>query len=308
LPALGGRWDAAQVLRTWLILLRRSASSLVETAGTRVAAQVAYYLVMSFPALLLLLVWGFSTVLGDDSVRETIVDALVSVLPLPSADDRRQVEALLDEVAAGAGSLGWISALSLLYSASAAIGSLRYAVNDAWRVRDPRPYVPGKALDVGITLVVAPVLIIALGLTLSSSLADAIGDRPWLAAAAQFGVTRVLPLALLFGLLVGLFRVLPAPGASLRSAATGALVALVGILVIQLGSRAYFAIAGDTNAIYGTLGILLAIVFAAYLFAVAVVFGAHVAALVAMGPDTSATAPEGRGLRDTVRGLFARPG
>jgi uncharacterized BrkB/YihY/UPF0761 family membrane protein len=53
----------------WL-LLRRAVGSLIETAATREAAQVAYFLVMSFPAILLLLVWGFSTLLDDPSVRE----------------------------------------------------------------------------------------------------------------------------------------------------------------------------------------------------------------------------------------------
>jgi uncharacterized BrkB/YihY/UPF0761 family membrane protein len=81
-----------------------------------------------------LLVWGFSTLLDDPSVRESIVDAIVSALPLSSPDDRAEVEALLDEVAAGAGSLGWLGALSLLYSASGAIGALRHAVNDTARL------------------------------------------------------------------------------------------------------------------------------------------------------------------------------
>ena len=51
-------------------------------AGTRDAAQVAYFLVMSFPATLLLLVWFFSALLGDDGVRQSIVDAIVEALPL----------------------------------------------------------------------------------------------------------------------------------------------------------------------------------------------------------------------------------
>ena len=94
---------------------------------------MAYYLLMSFPAALLLLVWGFSTVLDDDSVREPIVDAIVGWLPIADPDDRRQVEALLDDVAAGAGSLGWVGAVALLYSASGAIGAIRHAVNEAWQ-------------------------------------------------------------------------------------------------------------------------------------------------------------------------------
>jgi len=92
-------------------LLRRAVHSMIDTAGTRDAAQVAYYLVMSFPAGLLLLVWAFSTVLNDDSVREPIVDAIVGWLPIADPGDRRQVEALLDDVApaleALAGSAWW---------------------------------------------------------------------------------------------------------------------------------------------------------------------------------------------------------
>ena len=110
---------------------------------------------MSFPATLLLLVWAFSTLLGDDSVRQSIVDAIVQALPLAGTADQRQVERLLDDVAAGAGGLGWIGALALLYSASGAIGALRHAVNQAWGERDTRPYAPAKALDAGLTLMVA---------------------------------------------------------------------------------------------------------------------------------------------------------
>jgi membrane protein len=291
---------------SWLVL-SRSAASLFETAGTRAAAQVAYYLVMSFPAILLLVVWGFASLLDDPSVRDKIVEAIVHVLPLNSASDRARVESLLDEVAAGAGTLGWVGVVSLMYSASGAVGALRYAINDAWGTRELRPYVPGKALDVGVTLVAAPVVIVALGLTLSGALAEKIGDHPWIAAAAQVSVTRVLPLALLFVLLTWTFHVLPTSGARWRPAAAGSLVALAGTLVVQAGYDAYVALAGDANAIYGTLGTLLAIVFSAYLVAIAIVYGAHVAAQASRLPELlAAPAEPHRSMLGTVRGLFVR--
>ncbi|MGH2713936.1 MAG: YihY/virulence factor BrkB family protein, partial [Thermoleophilaceae bacterium] len=226
-------------------LLRRAGGSMVATAGTRDAAQVAYYLVMSFPAVLLLLVWAFSAVLNDESVREPIVDAIVQALPLGDPSERQEVEQLLDEVAAGAGSLGWLGAVSLLYSASGAIGAMRHAVNDAWGERDTRPFVQAKALDAGLTLVVAPIAIVALGLTLSGELSSAIGDRPWLAAVAQFSATRLLPLALLFALLAGLFLVLPVShSATMRTAWPGALAAVVGVVAVEAGTELYFSVFG----------------------------------------------------------------
>ncbi|HEX6010738.1 MAG TPA: YihY/virulence factor BrkB family protein [Geminicoccaceae bacterium] len=297
------------------LLLRRGAASLVAAAGSRDAAQVAYYLVMSFPATLLLLVWCFSALLGDDSVRQAIVDSIVDALPLGNPEDQRQVERLLDDVAAGAGSLGWISLLALLYSASGAIGALRYAINEAWGERDTRPFVLGKALDAGLTLVVGPVLIVGLGLTLSGALAESIGDRPWLAAVAQFAVTKLVPIVLLLAVLVGLFRLLPVERAGFRAAWLGGLAALAGIVLVQTGVEAYFSAFGDTSAVYGTLGVLLAVVFSAFLDALAIVYGAHVAAQAALLPSAAAIdnelekragTPPGRFVVNAVRGLFVR--
>ena len=290
-------------------LLAHAVQSMKDSAGTRDAAQVAYYLVMSFHALLLLLVWGFSTVLQDDSVREEIVDAIMHALPIADPSDRDQVERLLDDVAAGAGGLGWLGAVALLYSASGAIGAARYAVNEAWGDRDTRPFAQAKALDAGVTIVVGPVLIAALGLTLSGELASSIGDSPWIVAVAQFAVTRLLPLALLLALLAGLFRVLPeSKRASWRTAWPGALVSVLAIVLIQLGAEVYFDVVGNSNAVYGTMGVLLAVVFAAYLIALAVILGAHVSAAAGRPgeePD-GPREPLGRAIADAIRGLFVR--
>jgi membrane protein len=290
-------------------VLTRAGRSMLDSAGTRDAAQVAYYLVMSFPALLLLLVWGFSAVLQDDSVREEIVDAIMHGLPIADPSDRNQVERLLDDVAAGAGGLGWLGAVALLYAASGAIGAMRHAVNEAWGDRETRPFAQGKALDAGLTLVVAPVLIVALGLTLSGELSSSIGDHPWLVAVAQFAVTRLLPLALLLASLAALFHVLPeSKKASWRAAWPGALVSVLAIVAIKLGTEVYFSVVGDSNAVYGTMGVLLAVVFAAYLIALAVILGAHVAAAVGRpaGEPSGPTAGLGRTLADALRGLFVR--
>jgi membrane protein len=281
------------VARTWG-LLRRSASSMIASAGTRDAAQVAYYLVMSFPALLLLSVWAFSTVLDDHGVREEIVDAIVHGLPIADPSDRAEVERLLDDVAAGAGGLGWLGALALLYSASGALGGFRHAVNDAWGERDSRPFVPAKALDSGLTLVVAPVLIVALGLTLSGQ---------------GVVVNRLLPLACLTALLTVLFVVLPVtPKATWRTAWPGAVVSVLAIVAIELGTQAYFSVVGDSNAVYGTMGVLLALVFAAYLIALAVILGAHVSATAGKPAEErgGSGAGLGRSIAGAVRGLFVR--
>jgi uncharacterized BrkB/YihY/UPF0761 family membrane protein len=118
-------------------------------------------------------------------------------------------------------------------------------------------------------------------------------------------VTSLLPLALLFGLLTVLFRVLPeSAGANLGRAWPGALAAVAGIVVVQLGTEAYFSVFGDARAIYGTMGPLLAVVFSAYLVALALILGAHVSA--AAGHPEEVSAVPGGGISSALRGLFVR--
>jgi uncharacterized BrkB/YihY/UPF0761 family membrane protein len=128
-------------------------------------------------------------------------------------------------------------------------------------------------------------------------------------AVAQFAVTQLLPLAVLLALLTCLFVVLPVTEkATWRTAWPGALVSVLAIVAIELGAKVYFNIVGNSNAVYGTMGVLLAVVFAAYLIALAVLLGAHVSATagrpaeVPEGPGV----PPGRAIVDALRGLFVR--
>jgi uncharacterized BrkB/YihY/UPF0761 family membrane protein len=102
-----------------------------------------------------------------------------------------------------------------------------------------------------------------------------------------------------------------------RAVWPGALVALLGVLIVQFGTSAYYALFGEVNAVYGTLGVMLAVVFSQYLAAIAVVYGAHITAQAAQ-PSTSAAEgvapggpppkrrPFGRVALDALRGLVVR--
>ena len=65
---------------------------------------------------------------------------------------------------------------------------------------------------------------------------------------------------------------------------------------------------GNSNAVYGTMGVLLAVVFAAYLIALAVILGAHVSAAAGRPAEEldSPDEPLGRAIANAIRGLFVR--
>jgi uncharacterized BrkB/YihY/UPF0761 family membrane protein len=93
-------------------------------------------------------------------------------------------------------------------------------------------------------------------------------------------------------------------GAKLRRAWPGALAAVGGILVVRFGTEAYFSVFGDSSAIYGTMGALLAAVFSAYLVALALILGAHVSAAAGRPEDDAGVL--GGGVSSALLGLFVR--
>ncbi len=177
--------------------------------------------------------------------------------------------------------MGILGALALIWSASGAIGALRHSIGAAWPSGEPLPYFQGKALDVGLTLVVAPALLAALGLNLVDGVAGAFGDAPLLEGFVSLVFTEIVPAVALFGVFLVLYRVLPAGEASWRAAWPGALVAFVGVIAVRYGAELYFGTVGDSAAIYGALAALLAASIAIYLVAIVAVVGANVSAVTA---------------------------
>lgn len=304
--------------RAWLVV-RRAVYTLARTAGTRDAAQVAFFVILSLPAILLLVIWGASAALDNPAgLRDDVVDAILDVLPLSDPSGRREVEDLLDEVARGAGGLGFAVIPALVYSASGAIGGLRHAVNEAFETRDDRPWVQGKLLDIGLVLVVAPLAVGGLALKLSNTVPAALDDEPVAEGLAAFALTELIPFAIAFALLVGLFRILPTARVSLRDAWPGALAAALGLRAIQALAELFFDLFGDAGAVYGAVGGLLAAGYGVYLASVLTIAGAHVSAQLARLPTGKAIdaeiagegpgEPIGRWLAGAVRGLFVRRG
>jgi membrane protein len=298
-------------------VLRRAADALVRTAGTRDAAQVAFFVLLSFPATLLLVVWGVSTALDNPAgLRNDIVEAIVDAIPLSDEDGRREVEQLLDDVARGAGGLGFAVIPALIYSASGAIGGLRHAVNEAFQTRDDRPWVQGKLLDIGLVLAVAPIALGGLALKLSNTVPEALENEPFAHGLTAFLLTELAPLVIALALLVALFRILPAVDVSFRDAFPGALVAVIGLRLAQTLAEAFLWLFGTAGTVYGTIGGLLGAGYAVYLACVVIIAGAHVSAQLARLPTGRAIdaeiereppgKPIGQWLVDVVRGLFVR--
>ncbi len=259
-------------------------------AGTRQAAQLSFYLLLTFPALLLLAVWILSNVLNEPGVREDLIEEIVANLPLTEVEGRNEVADFLDELTSGAGGLGLIGALILFYSSTSTVSAMRHAVVTANEHGSSGPPFPkNKGLDMAIMLVTLPVTLLLVALSVSRPLARAVDDSRLLSdLAGTFGGPLAIGV-LGFALLAWMFWVLNPGRSDWTSVVVGAACATLLVAVVSLGLRGWFDLSGGGSAVYGVLAAFIGVLIFLNLASMAIVFGAHIASAIRSRPWAAQT-------------------
>jgi len=250
------------------------------SAGGRQAAQLSFYVLMTFPALLLLAVWILSNIFDSPGVRNDLIQEIIENLPLDQVQGRKEIEDLLTQLTQGAGGLGVATVAVLLYSSSAAIGALRHAVETAnEKGLSGPPFPKNKGLDILILLVTLPAALIFISLVLSRDLASVVDDSSFLTWVAEHlgGPMGIFIAGVAF--YTWIFWSLNPGRTTWSSAAVGAAFTSVVIWAVWAGLRIWFGISGGGSAVYGVLAGFLGMLLFLNLASMAVVLGAHVAAV-----------------------------
>jgi len=272
---IGSLADRAQ-LTFW-----RACKEFVEDRGHRDAAQIAFFAVLSFVPLAMLLVGGFGLVLDDQEVRERVVRAVFDNVPLAQESDRERLERAVGDSLERAGRLGPVSVVLLLAAASGVMGALRHSINQAWDIETRPPLLARKALDVALVLGATVVLLFSLSLT-AARRAEAVFDddrnaRGWLLAVLLDAVGDLLPFLFTALVVLFLYRVLPSPRPKVKEIWPGAIIAAALISVVRGALDLYFDHFANFGAIYGSLGALMALLLFVYAVSLVLVFGAEFA-------------------------------
>jgi membrane protein len=135
-----------------VLALWRACLEFVDDRGHRDAAQIAFFAVLSFVPLAMLLVGGFGWFFDDEDIRRRVVTAVFDNVPLSQDADRARLERTVDDALDNTGRLGPISVLLLIVAASGVMGALRHAINQAWDIDTRPPLIRRKALDLALVL------------------------------------------------------------------------------------------------------------------------------------------------------------
>lgn len=246
------------------------------------AASLSYYFVLAlFPTLLFLT--ALLGLLPGSRLMEQLLRYGDQVLPPDAAS---LLARTLAEVERGANrGLLSLGAVGTLWAASRGIRSLIVALNVVYDVPAARPWWRRQLVAMALTVALG---VFTVGALLLLGFGQRIGQAvaAWTGIGAQFTAVWAVaqwPLAIALGI-VGLdLAYYLAPAARPRWAwiTPGAVVAVVGWLVMALGLRAYVNHFADYNATYGSIGAVIVLMLWLYLSGAAVLVGGEVNAVLA---------------------------
>jgi membrane protein len=269
------------------------------------AAGIAYRVLFSVVPLAIVLVSIFGLVLQDDDIRHSVVNSIVDFLPV-SAAGRKDVEKALSSIATPASAAGLVSLIVFAWAAIGMMTALRQGLETAMHVLEARPSVRGKLVDfllvVGAgVLVLATAIVTALG-GVAERYASKIGGNG--AGTLSHLAARLVTFAAILGVVLLLYRFVPARGIRFRDGLAGALVTSVLLELISLASGFVYNQASSLSVIYGSLTVGLVFLYSVYLYSFVLLLGAEVAAAWARPEPLGPALPVLTQVKRAVLGLF----
>jgi membrane protein len=268
-----GRVRLRELGERLVLALWRACVEFVDDRGHRDAAQIAFFAMLSFVPLAILLVGGFGLFFDDEEMRRRVVTAVFDNVPLSQEADRARLERTVGDALDNTGRLGPVSILLLIAAASGVMGALRHAINQAWDIETRPPLLRRKALDLALVLGAATLIVFSFSVSATRRAADWLGE----AGFALDLVGDLLPFAFTTAVVLFLYRVLPSPRPRTRDIWPGAVVAAALISVTRGALELYFEHLADFGALYGSLGALMALLIFVYAVSLILVFGAEYA-------------------------------
>ncbi|MFS4418237.1 YihY/virulence factor BrkB family protein [Maribacter sp. 2307ULW6-5] len=246
-------------------LLKDTYTSWMAHEPFRASAVVAYYAVLSLPALLVIIINLVGAVWGQDIVQGKLTQEISTAL---GQDAAASIQGMIAETqGSGKNTLSTIIGLGvLLFAATGVFYHLKISLNTVWRIA-PDPKAPIKKIVVDRVLSFAFILAIGFLLLISfmvtaaiSILSDFIRDAlPNILLYLAYGLDFLLSIGIISVLFGLMFKYLPDAKIKWRSVRIGAVLTAVLFVVGKSALGFYFGQAepGSTYGAAGTIVLVL---------------------------------------------------
>ena len=246
------------------------------------AAQLSYYFLLAlFPLLLFLMTLLGYFVDSSSRLRSNLLVYLGTVMPYSAL---QLVQTTLTEITAqkGGGKLSF-GLLAALWAASNGMSAMTETLNIAFEVEERRPWWKVRLVAVGLTLLLAVLIVSALVIVLyGEGIAEVLVSYAGLGDTAAT-IWKVIQWPIVLGfLLIGVASLyyfapdLREPEKRWQWLTPGAVVAIVLWLVVSLFFRLYLHFFNSYSATYGSLGALIILMLWFYLTGIALLVGGEI--------------------------------
>ena len=287
----------------WGELLKRTAKETSDDNGMGLAAQLAYYFFLAlFPALLFLI--ALTSFFANEELINQVVASLSGVAPAAVIDIiREQLTALANNESGGLLTFG---AAAALWSSSAAMVGLIYALNRAYDVEDTRPWWKQRLIAILLTIGVAIFMLVSITLVVSGpELARYVTEQVGLGDAFTWA-WMVLQWPIVFILIttaVGLiYYFAPNVDQDFLWLTPGSVLATALWLIGSLGFRFYVVNFGSYNATYGAIGGVMVLMLWLYITGLVIIVGAE------MNAEIEHASPHGKEAGERMPGEVKKIG
>jgi uncharacterized BrkB/YihY/UPF0761 family membrane protein len=236
-----------------------------------------------------------------------VVTAIVNALPAEAAD-RADVAGAISSITPPPGLLGLLTLAVFVWSATGMMAAIRAGLEVATHAQHGRPVVRGKLIDLLLVVGAALLVLTTVALTALDRLTQHALHRIETAAGIDAPLSgtllpRLATAAVWVGVVLLLYRLVPTRRMSRSDALAGAVITAILFLGISLASGLVYRSATHLSVVYGSLTGVFVFLYAVYLYASALLFGAEVASAWS-APAQPVSEPLGVQLRRAVRGLF----
>lgn len=281
-------------------LTRRTASEVINDDVMGMAGQLAYFFVLAlFPALIFFV--SLVAYLPGDMANQLVVSLRPLVPPAVLQVVQDQITKLTNAEPQGVLTFGLLFAL---WSSSAALVAITSTLNRAYDITEGRPWWKVRLVAVLLTLALATVVIVALGLLilgpmLAARIGGAFGIGPTFVTVWTLARWPVIFLLVSFGIALVYYHG-PDAEQDWIWITPGSILATLLWIAASVGLQMYLKIAGSFNETYGTLGGAIVLLLWLYVTGIAILVGGE------MNAEIEHASPQGKAPGEKVPGEKAQ--
>jgi membrane protein len=243
--------------------------------GFHWAAALAYYGLLSIPPLLLVGVILAANFVDPLTAAASLTRFMGQFIPQGQPEIYDLVVSILHQQ----GHIGIYSMLFLLWSGTQVFSAIRTLLNIAFDADDDYSMVKSILIDLGMLLTLGTIYIIAQVAQFAIYFLAVLLEPKWATLGwLPYLLIQTLPALILFSAYYLVFRYVPRRQVKSRAAAGGAALSTIAYLIAQPVFIRYLEYTTYYNLVYGSLALVVILVFWAWIAAVILLFGGELAA------------------------------